>query len=401
MLHAMKRIKVAYLLRTLNIGGAERYVVETATGLDQQRFEPLIYCISGSGELQTQAEERGVAVRAYHAPHCRSLRHFWEHAFWYAQKFQALSRFLQTEQPDIVHCYMFSPSLYGAVAAKLTGRAVVLTNRMSLGRFKDGRPHYQMMENLINRVVDGVLVNSEALKQDVLQRERIALEKIHVVYGGVDTRRFIPTDGNAEQLRLRHSKRAELGIPVNAPVIAMIANLRDCKGYQEFIEAAASIHQDYPDAYFLCIGEDRGLLPLLEQQRNQSGLEGRVLFTGQIQHITDYFPMIDIQVSASHEEGFSSSILEGMASGKPIVATAVGGTPEAVVPETTGLLVPPKDAPALARAIKRLLADPQTARAFGEQGRKRVETHFDTARMHRALEELYWKLVQLRRSDAA
>ena len=255
------RKTVVYLLRSLNIGGAERYVVETAKALDRTRFLPKIYCIAGGGPLSHEAEEHGIEVSAWEAvPGLPRVLGF-------GSKFFALCRYLRQEQPDIVHCYMYTPSIYGGIAARLTGSAVVFTNRMRLGAFKEDHLLFQPLENFVNRLVDKVLVNSEALKHDVLQRERIAPEKLHVVYGGVDVRKFAPANDSQEFRRSVARKKHQLGIPETAPVVAIIANLAHYKGYFEFIEAASRVHLRHPDVRFLCIGKDRGIQPQLEEIR--------------------------------------------------------------------------------------------------------------------------------------
>jgi glycosyltransferase involved in cell wall biosynthesis len=387
--------KIVYLIRTLNLGGAERYVVETATSLNRERFDPKIYCLSGGGPLQVYAQEHKVDVTIFDSSRPNSPKQI---PFWRSRKFLSLCRYLKQERPDIVHCFMYSPSIYGAIAAKLMGNAAIITNRQSLGIFKDAKPHYQWLENLVNGFTDVVLVNSEAVKTDVLQRERVAPDKVQVIYGGVDIHRYTPVNGNAVLHRRRLQTKTAWGIPETAPVIGMIANLFRYKGYHEFIHAASDVCRDYPDARFLCIGEDRGIQQELEQLVDHLGLRHAVIFTGQVRKIEDLFPIIDIQVSASHEEGFSSAIIEGMAAGKPIVATAVGGNLEAVVHKVTGLLVPPQNPGALAHALKTCLDHPELASQFGSNGRKRVEEHFALEQVIAALETLYLKLGERKRA---
>ena len=398
MMTATRKIKVVYLLRTLALAGAERYVVETASSLEQTQFEPKIYGIAGGGVLRSEAERYGVEVTTFQASQKYNPYVSTPSVYWYLKKFVALCQYLKREQPDIVHCYMYAPSLYGSVAAKLTGRALVLTNRMRLGAFKEQAWHYQWLENFINRFVDGVLVNSQAVRDDVLRRERIAAEKVHVIYGGVNIDRFAPLNSHPERQALREEKRAAFGIPPHASVIAVIGNLFVHKGYNEFIRAAAEVSRKHPDTRFLCIGEDRGTQHHLASLAKELGIQTQVIFTGQVQHIEEMLPALDIQVSASHEEGFSSAILEGMASGKPVIATNIGGNPEAVLHEQTGLIVPPKDPGALARAITTLIEHPERAAQFGKNGRKRVERYFTNTTMMNSLENLYLALLEKRQA---
>ncbi len=381
----IERKKVVYLIGTLKIGGAERQIVETAARLNRECFEPKLYCLFGDGQLKNYAEDHNVAVTIFNARrHDSSSKKYIP--FWRSRAFFSLYSYLKHERPDIVHCYMFKPSIYGGIAAKLAKCPTLITSRRCLGYLKDRKPHYQYVENAINVFTDSVLVNSEALKQDVLRRERISHDKVHVIYNGVDTGKYVPVEKGSHVL---HKKRAS-GIPETAPVIGMIANLFEYKGYREFISAASKIHQHVPEAYFLCVGEDRGKIQgQLEQLSDNFGIRKHIIFSGLVKNVSEILPLFDIQVSASHQEGFSNVILEGMAAGKPVVATLVGGNPEAVLHKETGLLVPPRDPAALAHAIIELLGNPEFASTLGSNGRRRVEVHFSIEKTIQQLETFY------------
>jgi glycosyltransferase involved in cell wall biosynthesis len=227
------------------------------------------------------------------------------------------------------------------------------------------------------------------VKDDVLRRESIDPEKIHIVHNGVDIHEFKPAERFHPDLL---AQRRVLGIPETAPVIGMIANFFPYKGHHEFVIAASEVHRRDPQVRFLCVGNDWGLQHQIEQLCQKLGLAESLIFARENQNISNMIDLIDIQVSASYEEGFSNVLLEGMASGKPIIATSVGGTPEAVLHNETGLLIPPKDPAALSRAILSLIHKPEFAIMLGENGRKRVEKHFSMEKMIDKLENLYLKL---------
>ena len=377
----VKKKKVVYVIGRLCIGGAERQVVQTALSLNRDRFIPKVYCVSEGGPFRAPLEQQGIEVTVSHSPALRTS------LLTIFRRFLALYRYLRREQPDIVHCYLYTPSLYGGFAAKLAGNPVIITSRRGLGHFKDNKPHYQMLENIVNRFADGVLVNSHAVKDDVFKREALASDKVHMIHNGIDTHTFTPVEHADEYLL---SKKHELGISETAPVIGMIANFFAYKGYREFLLAASEVLRHFPQARFVCIGEDCGIQPELEQLCRELGIAQSCLFRlGQYQEIPELIRTFDIQVSASHEEGFSNAVLEGMASGKPIIATTVGGNPEAVQHNVTGVLIPPKDPAALSHAILSLLKNPELASTLGRNGRKWVEDHFSLEKMIDKLENLY------------
>jgi len=380
------RKKIVYLIGSLEvIGGAERQLVETAARLDRTKFDARIYAISEDGRLRDAAEKTGIVVRAYQT-NCRGV-------FGYLKKFWALCLYLRQERPDIVHCFMFTPSLYGGFASRLMGRRtpLLITSRRSLGLFKDGNVLYQFLENVVNLFTDRVIVNSRAVLRDVLQRESIAAEKIEVIYNGIDTQHYRPsTDQDAQIFEIK----ARFGIPATAPVIGMIANLYRYKGHQEFVLALAEVMQRFPDARAICVGEDReGLLPTLQELCHTHGIGQHVVFAGFSFEIPVMLSMMDIVVLASHEEGFSNVILEAMAAGKPVVATSVGGNPEAVLDGETGRLVPAKNSRALAAAMQELLQSHEQRLACGRNGRQRVEEYFSMEQMISQTEQLYESLL--------
>jgi glycosyltransferase involved in cell wall biosynthesis len=384
--------KIVYLLDLLNTGGAELQIAETISRLNRDIFDPKLYCISGwESAVKAFIEERGVDITVFNTP-SGAYPNGRPFLFSFLRKFLALYHYLKQEQPDIVHCCMYIPSIYGGIAAKLAGNPVLITNRVSLGYFKDSKPHYQLIENFVNRFTDGVIVNARAVKNDVLMRENVDPDKIYIIYNGVDTEKYKPLEMRPELRPYLLSKKRELGIPETARVIGMIANLIPYKGYNEFLVAASEIQRHYPDTCFLCIGEDRGIRKQLEQLARELGIYQQVIFTSAPHGVPDLIHLIDIQVSASLEEGFSNAILEGMAAGKPIVAASVGGASEAMVHDVTGILIPPNNAEILAQEIMTLLRNPERAAGFGFQGRKRVETHFFMQRLIDNLEKLYFDL---------
>lgn len=388
--HARK--KVVYVIGTLAIGGAERYLVETATRLNTDRFIPQIYCLFGDGPLKSQAERQGVPVQSFHIKKAEYALDYLP--FWRVRAFFALYRYLWRERPDIVHCYMYKPSIYGGIAAKLAGVPFLITQRTSLGYFKEGHPWYQRVQNLINRFTDRVITDSEAVKKNVVQQEQINPDHIVVIHSGVDIRQFHYQGNQAEAISRRAAFKLQLGIPEKSLVIGMVANIRRLKGYAEFILAASEIQREYPDARFLCIGKDLGFQAELQTQIHQLGLDRSVIFTGEVQNVARVLDIFDILVVASHTEGSSIAAREGMAAGKAVVATSVGGIPEAVVHEQTGLLVPPQNSDALAQAILCLLHDPVYANRLGQNGRARIETLFSIESTVANIERLYESLCQ-------
>jgi len=194
---------------------------------------------------------------------------------------------------------------------------------------------------------------------------------LRLVYEGVPDR--IPPSGGKEALR-------ELGVPPGAPVIGNVAALTDHKDHATLIAAAGIVVGARPEAHFVIVGEG-GLRPELEARVGAGGLQGRVLFAGFRDDVDRLLPAFDVFCLSSHLEGLGTSLLDAMAFGRAVVATAAGGIPEAVEHGITGQLVPVRDPARLAQALLDLLGDPERRRAMGEAGRRRFLDRFTADHM--------------------
>jgi glycosyltransferase involved in cell wall biosynthesis len=295
---------------------------------------------------------------------------------------------LRQERPHIVQSYLFWANIYGSLAAKIAEVPIIVTGRRELPDISLVKFHYRWLQNFSNLWTTAIIANSHTVKRLCLEQERYVDEKkVTVIYNGIDLTRYANHAGNTDKKRAFH-------IPPHHHVIGIIARLRRYKGHLDFLNAAAQILRSYPNTTFLLVGRDDGLKPELECLAKQLHLSESVIFTGERHDIPDMLSMCDILVSSSLTEGLSNAILEGMALGKAVVATNVGGTPELVIHEQTGLLVPPSTPTLLAEAIIRLLANPELRSRLGHAGLKRVETLFDLKRMVHQTETCYEELFR-------
>jgi glycosyltransferase involved in cell wall biosynthesis len=205
----------------------------------------------------------------------------------------------------------------------------------------------------------------------------------------------IPNGIGAPARATTADRTAALGVSPGDQVIGTISRLVWKRGHEELLEAAAIVTREEPSVKLAVVG-DGPLRPALEARAAALGLNGGVRFLGAVPHAAGLLPHFDVFVLSSVWEGMSNSLLEAMAAGRPVVATRVGGNPEVVVDGETGLLVPPRDAPALAEAMLRLLRDRELARRFGDAAKRRVESHFTLEQMVGRMQELYDQLLARR-----
>lgn len=266
------------------------------------------------------------------------------------------------------------------------------------------RNHYQLrhpvaawVERRLHRRMDALLGNSRAVVQDLLD-EGAPPERVRLIYNGIDPGRF--ATGEARVAR-RRAVRAELGLHDDDLVLTCVANLFPYKGHADLLAAMAMLGGDRSTRpTLLLVGRDAGARAALEAQSAQLGLTAKVRFLGERGDVPNLLAASDIGVLASHEEGFSNAVIEGMAAGLPMVVSDVGGNAEAVTDGECGLVVPAHEPAALANALALLVDDPGRRCAMSEAARHRVAAAFSLDACVAAYETLYEELWDRRRAAA-
>jgi glycosyltransferase involved in cell wall biosynthesis len=292
-----------------------------------------------------------------------------------------LARVLRDLRPDIVHAHDPHAVAMAALARSIGGpdpAPLLVASR---------RVDFRIRQNAFSRwkyrQVDVFICASECIRQ-MLLADGVEPERAVTVHEGVDIDHIDaapPAD-----------VRAAFWLPHGAPLVGNVAALVPHKGQRYLVEAAALVVRRMPDARFLIVG-DGELRATLEQAVRREQLEKHVIFTGFRPDVLSLIKGFDLFVMSSVTEGLGTSLLDAMAASRAVVATRTGGIPEVVVDGETGLLVPPRDAHALAEAIIRLLGDESLRAAFGRAGRQRVERRFSADRMVAATLAVYESLA--------
>jgi glycosyltransferase involved in cell wall biosynthesis len=287
-----------------------------------------------------------------------------------------LRRLVRVENYDIVHFHTKRAHALSLWLPRGHNRPkYVVTRRMD---YPERRGWYT--DCLYNRRVDGVVVISQAIA-DLLIKAGVNARKIRRIFSGIDADRF---DRSLAQSRLGEVK-----------VIGCLAVLEERKGHQFLLEAAARLKKDSVNLRYH-LGGDGPLRGQLEREAARLGLQDEMKFLGFVNDTPEFLAKIDLLVMPSLFEGLGVAALEAMAARRPVVATRVGGLSESVVDGVTGLLVPPRDARALAEAITKLVRAPELAVAMGKRGRERVLQHFTIEQMAVQNESYYYELLAAR-----
>lgn len=385
--HWTERVRLLKFVTIFAIGGTERQVAAVAEGLDRSTFELRLACLRRTGLLLERVEQLEHKVVDYRISNLYGHRAFAERI--------RFARYLRRHAVEIVHTYNFYPNVFAIPAARLAGTPVVIASIRDTGAYLT--PMKQRVQKFACRFADCVVANAEAVRQWLID-QGYDESRITVIRNGVDMRRFaVPGDGP----RIR----AELGVPPRAPLVAVVSRLSRTKGLEDFLEAAADVARAVPEARFLVVGEgtfkESGYQRDLAARANRLGLGDRVVFTGLRLDVPELLSEVAVSVLPSLSEGLSNTLLESLAAGVPTVATRVGGNSEAVEDGVTGLLVPPRQPGALARAVRRLLQDQELAGRFGVAARQRAVKHFSFERMIRETEDLYVRLLESKRHAVA
>lgn len=384
---------VAYVLPRLETGGTEKHVCTLVRRLDRERFRPMVVATAEGGPLEADFAGMGVSVHVLgYRGFTRRRGRIVRTAYRSTCAIRELARLLRAERVAVVHAYLPVANVLGAIAGRLARTPVIVLSKRGLCHYKKGRPIMAFFENTANLAASAVTANSSAVAAAVLAAERFCRNKIRVIRNGIDASAFSPADGGPPHTAA--SPCPDLRLPPGSTTILYAANLFAYKGHLDLIAAAASVVPRFPAAHFLLAGREEGAGAEVRQRVEALGLSANVHLLGPRDDVPALLRTADLVVHPSHEEGFSNTILEAMAAGKAIVASDVGGIPEAVTDGETGLLVPPGDPERLAEGILALLGDPQRAETLGRAGRRRVLEHFPVTKMVGEIEEMYEELLR-------
>ena len=381
------RTRLLEFLTVFHIGGTERQVVNLTNGLDPEQYELHMGCLGKVGPLLEEVTSRGIPVSEYKTKNLYNLGAM-------AARLRFVG-YLREHSIELVHSYGFYSNVFAIPAARFAGVPVVIASIRDCGEALSATQ--KRIQKMACRMADCILANAEGVRTWLLGQGYPA-GKIQVIRNGIA--RSASADGQpAGKLR------RELGLAADTPLVAVLSRLNPMKGLEYFLEAAVPVSRRFPAVRFLIIGGgtytgDSTYKAEVEKFAVSLGLDGRVIFTGFRTDVHEILPEINISVLPSLSEGLSNSLLESMAAGVPAIATKVGGTPEAVVDGTTGLLVPPRDSGALVEAMALLLERPELARSFGEAGRRRVTDLFSIEKMVYQTECLYLSLLSAKRARA-
>jgi len=372
-------IGVAFIIGSFRHGGAERDLLELVRRLDRRRFAPHVLCIAREGDLLPEFEKTGAPLIPLGIRSLRSIAGL-----------RGLGRAresLRRHGIGVLQGFGVYGSFYAAAVARgVPGVAVIAYE------FTDARPatlRERMFQPWYDRRADVIVGNSEAVLAAVRSRRGAAGKRLVKIHNGVDLSAYAAGAGG-DVATLPDLVAA----PAGAPVVGVVGRLHPIKGHRYMVRGWPLVTARFPAARMILVGPATpAQRAAIEREVSRTGCAGSVVIAGPRHDVPRLLGAMDVVVAPSLAEGFSNVVLEAGAAGRPVVATRVGGNPEAIVDGETGLIVEPRDPGALARAIVALLEDPARRARMGEAARRRVSDLFTVGRMIEAYEKLYSSLA--------
>lgn len=364
--------RICLIIGQLGLGGAEKQVVLLAQALRLRGVDVTVVVLTAEGPRDDALRQAGVPV-----VHLRLQKLAgWRTVPSLSTALVRLPRYLRRARPDVVHAFLYHSYVLGAPAARLARVPVFIAGRRSLDDFKRGRRLVLALERVATRMTHLLVANAQAVAECARISEGVPADKVAVIYNGLPSTAFTPAEPAV--------------VDTPHPAVLCVANLKHYKGHTYLIDAAASLRHRGLPVTLLVVG-DGPERAALERRAALAGVDLRLL--GFRTDVDRWLARADVVVLPSLTEGMSNAVMEAMAAGRPVVATAVGGTPE-LLADGRGLLVPPADAGALADAVGRLLSDREQASRMGRAAREWSHTHLHADTMVDRHIALYDRLLE-------
>ena len=352
-------VHVAHVIGSLNVGGAERSVVNYLLAANKDEFRHSVVCLSHRGSLAPIVEAAGIPVVVMNVSKRRASLDLVRIAHW-----------LRGHDVTVVHSHLYYSSLWARGAGILARTPVLITTEHGKELWKNPLQIW-LARQLSRHTCRHIAVSQDGMRLR-LEREGLPAEKLVHIANGVS----LPPE--IELGAWRRSVRAEFALPDDVPVVGTVGRTVTAKGYGDLLDAMKTLATRRPAPVWLMVGDGPERPGLLATAR-MCGLGANLIAAGERSDVSRLLAAMDVFVMPSHREGLPVALLEAMAASRACVVSDIGGMPEAVVPGACGLVVPAQAPDRLAAAIGELLDDPQRARDLGAAARRRISQEYGIA----------------------
>jgi len=354
-------LKILIIISSLDNGGTENHLLNILPLLKARGMDISVLALKPEGYIGNRLKDLGFIIYQPELKFIEPLRNVLLYLYILMK--------LIVLRPKIVHFFLPKAYLIGGLASLLTPFSRRIMSRRSLNHYQQGKPVSVLTERLLHKTMSRISGNSRSVLNELIS-EGVSENKLELIYNGV--REIIPAEKNICQII-----REKWGVLETSFIIIYVANLIDYKGHADLIQALSIIKDDLPkDWRLICVGKDTGNRHAILKLIQESNMTNNIVFTGERTDVQDLVSCADIGVIASHQEGFSNSLLEKMSAGLPVIATNVGGNREAIINGESGILVPVKKPEAMAKAIFSLSNNHSLQKELGANAKSRVLQNF-------------------------
>lgn len=363
--------KILHVIDSLDLGGAQTFLLELVKHLDRKRYLPEVASMHGQGVYARAFEQAGIKT---HSLSPSKIPPFYLPNFW---------RLMRRENYDILHFHLFGSNLCAKPLAIAAGHPAIIVHDQCNDASRDANPLLLAADAFWNRQSSRVIAVSESVRRYLIDREDLPEARIEMIPNGINAEMFFPA---ADQQK--DDARHRLGLPLGAYIVGGVGRLVVQKNFTAFLEVARQVLVSHPDTIFVIAGtgpQDANL----RGKVSSLGINESVRFLGHVEARTALYHAVDALLMTSDFEGTPMTLLEAMASCLPVVASRVDGIAEVCTHLGDALLVSPSDVTGYARALETVIGDPETGMRLGKTARETVLKKYEIRDLTRRIESVY------------
>ena len=368
--------KVLHVIDSLDLGGAQTFLLDLVSHHDRTRFIPEVAVMHGTGVYTKAFEDVGVTV---HRLSPGRFPPFYIPNFW---------KLMKGGDYDLLHFHLFGANLCAKPLAVMVGHPAIVVHDQCNDASREQNPLLLAADAFWNQKSHRIIAVSESTRRYLLSHEDLDDSSVITISNGIDTGKFRPAlAGQCE------SARGELGIPADALVIGGVGRLVSQKNFLLFLKVASNILKKYPEVRFAIAGTGP-LETMLRAEAENLGISSQILFLGHVSDRQSLYHALDVLLITSDFEGTPMTLLEAMASGVPVVASAVDGISEVCSDGVDSLLAPPRDSDFFEQSLFRIIRDKTLRGNLAFAGRRTILERYDIQVIAERVEQVYCDLLQ-------
>ena len=368
--------KVLHVIDSLDLGGAQTFLLDLVSHHDRTRFIPEVAVMHGMGVYAKAFEDARVPVQSLSPVR---FPPFYIPNFW---------KLMKGGNYDLLHFHLFGANLCAKPLAIMSGHPAIVVHDQCNDESREQNPLLLAADAFWNQKSHRIIAVSESTRRYLLCHEDLDDSSVITISNGIDTEKFRPAIGGQCK-----SARSELGIPADAFVIGGVGRLVSQKNFLLFLKVASNILKKYPEVRFAIAGTGP-LETILRAEAENLGISSQILFLGHVSDRQSLYHALDVLLITSDFEGTPMTLLEAMASGVPVVASAVDGISEVCSDGVDSLLAPPRDSDFFEQSLFRIIRDKTLRGNLAFAGRRTILERYDIQVIAERVEQVYCDLLQ-------